>query len=1422
MLIKRTRNWIAVAALLWFCASNIKVRSNELDFSDPARVQPPPANAIGFPNRAPDFDVLPGFRNPPPGYGEVAFYWWLGDPLTKERLEWQLDQLALVDGVMGLQINYAHSDRGGASYGLTYPSEPALFSPSWWELVNWFMGEAKKRGMAVSLSDYTLGVGQGWMVDELLREIPDLRGSVLRAETKVAEGGRELVWPLPPDTLNVTAYRLEGESIAAGTGLDLRSEARDNTLKWRAPQGRWRVAAVRAQPVEPSLDPMHPRSGTEYARRFFGQFGDHQPGEAGKGLNFFFSDELDFRVGGHLWNARLAEEFRRRKGYDLLPELPALFFDIGPRTSKVRLDYSDVKVALTEEGYFKPVFDWHQRRGMIYGCDHGGRGRDVVEFGDYFRTQRWNQGPGCDQPGLGSDIIKNKVASSIAHLYERPRVWLEGYYGSGWGTSTEQLTDTTFRNFAMGQNLLTLHGLYYATHGGWWEWAPPCNHFRMPYWPHMKEFFACVKRLSFILSQGRHQCDVAIVYPVAPVEAGLDGNAAVDAAFRLGEHLYRQGIDFDFMDFESLARARVQDQELRVSGERYRVLVLPSMRAARWSTLQKADEFARGGGITIALGALPAASDRAGRNDPELEALVKRVFGAAGEAATAKELKIQRHEQGGVGVWAHTSEQVERYVSGAFPRDFACVSASGKGGQPQVMHRRIGARDVFMVYGGAEGAECSFRATGQVELWNPWTGQTSPLPVLAQTAEVTKLRLPLTEKEARLIVFSPGRGTIELAASSPAPAPSVLPLEGPWEFELKPTMDNRFGDFRWPPSPGMIGAEARQFRYADETTPNPGWQAPAFNDDPWPKATASFGPKFWKLGPLPEKEDAAALEAALAELTQMDPSQPVELGGKSYRWQPYSFSWRWGIENDPGHQGYHGLKEEMHDEFIGLGKLNQSSTATSYEREEPGSRYYLWTSVPAESRVQARIVAGGVKPGAVWLNHNKIDKLAAGAGLNAGPNPLLLRYDRPSRAYFVLHTGAATAAPLPSFETFSPAASWIWPTKEDSAVADRFFRKGFTLAKVPAQARLRITCDNAYTVYLNGVRIGNGSRWEEVREFEAAHHLRQGGNVLAVAGHNDGGFAGLIAELLPPAGESLLATDRTWLCSGSEETGWREANFDASRWTKAEVISNFEDSLWYTHPQGPPHLNSPNPSATALKPGSLEMTWNNQADRLPFDTRPQVAKPAGWYRFRSPPGLQSMTVIACGRIQAWADGREMAVSAGKPRPDGATEFQATVTQPTAKPAVIALRIEQERGCYGGAALPEPIALTCGAGEIALGDWSGMGALASYSGGAWYRKTMALTPEQAGGRATLDLGGLSASAELRVNGKSAGIRIAPPWKFDVTGLVKPGENRVEVLVLSALGGHYTTIPTRYPGSTRSGLLGPARLELRPSDSSLRGR
>jgi hypothetical protein len=1327
----------------------VQSSASDLDFSDPLKTTPPPAHAIGYPNRASDLNVLPGFQDPPPGYGVVPFYWWLGDPLTKERLGWELDQLAGM-GICGLQINYAHSDRGGLTYGLTYPSEPPLFSEQWWELVGWFMREAKKRGAAISLSDYTLGIGQGWCVDEMLRENPGLAGAVLHSETREAAGG-ELRWELPANTLAVTAYSRDG-----GPATDLRPLVRDGVLTWPTPAGRYRVIAVYSQTVEPSLDPMNLKSGPEYAKHFFGKFEDHFPGEGGKGLNFFFSDELEFRVQGHLWTGRFADEFRKRKGYDVVPELPALFTDIGPRTPKVRLDYSDVKVALTEEGFFKPVFDWHQQRGMTMGCDHGGRGRDVVEFGDYFRTQRWNQGPGADQPNLGKDLIKAKVASSIAHLYLRPRVWLEGYYGSGWGTTAAGVVDAMFADFVMGYNLLAFHGTYYSTHGGWWEWAPPCNTFHMPYWKHMGGFMECVQRLAFVLSQGHHRCDVAILYPVATMEAGMGGNEAVQTAFQTGERLYGRGIDFDFMDFESLARAKVVGKELHVSGEIYRMLVLPAMKAVRYSTLEKALEFHRAGGVVVAVGALPEASDRAGRDDPQVAAMVKELFPDGPIKDAVMQLPSRDYEGPGI-----------------------------------VMHRQLGQRDLYAIYQAPLDAECSFRASGQVEMWDPWTGATRPLPVLSQSAAGTKLRLPLSEKELQLIVFSPGQPQTKKVPRAEPPR-ATISLEGDWEFELKPSLDNQWGDYHWPPTKSLIGAEARQVAYADETMPNPGWQDPNLDDAHWPRVTVSFGPRFWKLGPLP----AEFGDAQLVGLKQVDPATPVEYGGKKYPWQPYAFSWRWGIEGNPGHQGYHGLKENVADGFIGLGAPKPGHNETIFGEEPGGTRYYLWTAVVADRDQTAYPQAGGNLPSAVWLNHDRCEKSAS---LKAGANPLLLRYDRPGRGSFVLSANPS-AAPGEDERVFSPAAYWIWYPDDQGTAADRFFRRAFELGDVSSKGRLRITCDNAYTAYVNGQRIGAGNNWERVQEYDVGPYLKHGANVIAIAAHNDGDAAGLIAVLTPGP-----VTDATWRCAKSEEEGWRSKDFDDVRWTKAEQVSNFAESLWAKHQMGPPRLDaSVAASAPTLEVSPLAMSWYNNPGILQFDPRPEVAKPAGWYRFTAPPGLRRMTIITPGKVRAWANGKELTVVQREAGVNEAARFG------EAAAVKVAVRIEQPRGSYGGAALLEPIALHCAPGRITLGDWSQIDGLRSYSGGAWYRKTVTIPAAE---QVVLNLGNVVASAEVRVNGKPAGTRVAPPWTVDISDLVNPGENRLEVLVYNTLANHYTTIPTQYRGSTLSGLLGPVQLEMR---------
>ena len=406
--------------------------------------------------------------------------------------------------------------------------------------------------------------------------------------------------------------------------------------------------------------------------------------------------------------------------------LPALFTDIGSMTSKARLDFMDVKVQLTEERYFQPIFDWHYSRGKIYGCDNIGRGKEPRAYGDYFRAVRWYTAPGHDTPGGRADLIKGKVSSSIAHLYQRPRVWLEGYHSFGWGATPAQLMFATRENYLYGCTLLNLHGLYYTTHGGFWEWAPPCYHFRMPYWDHMDVFLTYFERLSYLFSQGIHQSDIAVMYPVSAHQARLDGDKATATSFATGEKLFNSGYDFVFMDHQSLARAEIRDDRLHVSNASYRVLVLPAMRAVRWSTLQKAQEFFRAGGIVIAVDLLPEASDRAGSGDPKLDAVVDELFGApAGAADSSPARKVGSAR--GIGLWVRDVDQLVAEV------ETLLVRAVEGEKSVRAMHRKIGPRDVYLVMDAPQGSECVFRSQGRVELWDPWTGQNRPLHVVSQT-----------------------------------------------------------------------------------------------------------------------------------------------------------------------------------------------------------------------------------------------------------------------------------------------------------------------------------------------------------------------------------------------------------------------------------------------------------------------------------------------------------------------------------------------------------------------------------------------------------------------------------------------------------------------------------------------------------------
>jgi len=871
-----------------------------LDLADPNQLPKLDFQPAGYPEEG-KLLTPEAFQNPPQGFGEVPFWWWTGDPLDRERLAWQIRELH-EKGVTGMQVNYAHKDSAGWP---TFPNSPEIFSPEWWDFWAFAAQECGKYGMGIGLSTYTLDwTSSKNLFNEIVYNDPEFHTRTLH--------GREIT----------DGNRTPSENSLGFFECSYGGKTHVWEFFWKSHPG--------------TLNPVDPRSGQRVIEKFFQPFVEHNPTRDARGLNWFFNDELRLGVPGQRWwTDDFAQKFREMKGYDLYEKLPALFTDVGPETRKIRFDYADVQLQLTEERYFKPIYLWHYSRGLIYGCDNNGRGTVPTEYGDYFRAVRWYSAPGHDTPGGHADFIKGKVSSSIANLYRRPRVWLEGYHSLGWSASPETLMTATNENFAYGCTLLNLHGLYYTTHGSMWEWAPPCYHFRMPYWKQMGVFLKNFERLSWVLSQGVWQSEIAIMYPTSPGMMGLNDaqKRATDAAFESARRIYATGRDVTFMDDQSLLRAEIRDGKLRVAGMEFRVYVLPETEGIREEVLAKLHEFEKAGGIVASV--------------------------------NGKEFRPLNPEE--------------------FPRDVKLRAYSPM----KFIHRKIESREgetqnVYFMTGVPKNQLISFRCAGRPELWNAMTGEIQPLEVLGRAEGFTTLAFPVTEKEAALIVFRPDPDfQADLALQEPKNADSepfsVRKLDGAWRFRLTPTMNNQWGDFRLPVTPDnqLIGAEARRFRYKEVLASDLPAQretlvSPTLDDSSWIFPLYGVGTRFF--------------------MTRGN-EQPV----------PYRFSWRNGIELNPGHQGWHGSKKSISDHFIGLGRTKEGLNETLFVEEDPPRAYRLVTKVHHAGPV--RIQKGGNLPTRVLLDGKELPPETETLTLTGAVQTLELEYAHAGRGFWLFEAG---------------------------------------------------------------------------------------------------------------------------------------------------------------------------------------------------------------------------------------------------------------------------------------------------------------------------------------------------------------------------------------------------------------------------------
>jgi signal transduction histidine kinase len=151
---------------------------------------------------------------------------------------------------------------------------------------------------------------------------------------------------------------------------------------------------------------------------------------------------------------------------------------------------------------------------------------------------------------------------------------------------------------------------------------------------------------------------------------------------------------------------------------------------------------------------------------------------------------------------------------------------------------------------------------------------------------------------------------------------------------------------------------------------------------------------------------------------------------------------------------------------------------------------------------------------------------------------------------------------------FTDMGAWIWETNTSDRQTVRFW-KSFEIpagAKL-ARARLRLTADNEYILYLDGEEIGRDAEWRHLYEYDITALLKPGKHVLAVEAYNSSREAGFVfgMRVALADGQTVgVKSDSTWLIVPEDVSDWERKTEPAASWRGASVEFPFGDGPWHT------------------------------------------------------------------------------------------------------------------------------------------------------------------------------------------------------------------------------------------------------------------
>lgn len=767
------------------------------------------------------------FQNPPKIYRPMVRWWWPGGDVTDQELRREVRALdeagfggaEIQPFLIGLNPHMPDDARNRVNDYLT----PAFFSH-----VRASLEEAAHRGLWI---DYTFGsgwpFGGGQAITPELASL-ELRysaihvrgpqpfharldfpksvagmGAMIAKMSGLSETwptGWEERWKKRQKLVAVVAVRGQAAEVAplrsmfsltpdglvkktgileANTAVVLTNQvSSDGTLDWNIPEGDWNIFTFAQMPADlrviggagggPQLVLDHlKRAAFEAHARRVGDRAKPYIGEFfGKSMRAIFCDSLEVQAYLY-WTDDFLKEFRRRRGYDLIPFLPILrvpgrgdpynsypsapVYDISEIGERVRRDYWQTVSDLMIDNFYKPFDEWAARNHMLSRVQAHGAPADVLKI------------YGLANIPETEDLYDNgrydflKMASSAGDVYGRKIVSSESFVwmGKAYQTTPEKIKRYTDELITAGINEIVYHGFPYVymdrPEPGWHPFADPLpfsTHMNEhnPFWRYEPMVNGYMTRLQYISQAGTKKAPVAIYRGAL----SYDALHPVPPDPRIDTNLLEAGYDFDHINTDALLRGSVAGGQLITpGGAKFDVLVFQNEQRIPVELAEKLVDFARNGLPMIFVETAP--SGEAGYLDFEhknqqAQTLMKQVL-------ASPRVRMAPDAARAVVECGQLAKPNLRFTSSA---------------SVPFIEKQIGDLDAFFLRNSSpeyKKIDLEFASKASPEIWDAWTGKIGERNFERKDGNV-EMTLDLPPYGSQLIVFDPN----DTSASGPATA----------------------------------------------------------------------------------------------------------------------------------------------------------------------------------------------------------------------------------------------------------------------------------------------------------------------------------------------------------------------------------------------------------------------------------------------------------------------------------------------------------------------------------------------------------------------------------------------------------------------------------------------------------------------------